>query len=189
MAEGMIGGILGDEDEKEELEAPGSLAGAEAFASAVAARLSAADPDVARKTASFLEDQSRLLITQNRHLEEEHPLRLSQLQGQLREAMKEPRHEDLDVRGLGIKRFLSAGEFFPGLLKRVGTMRFGHKREHRGRHCEFVQRPPHPPPGERFRRVGGVGRRAQTTVFIFLAASAGAGIISTWGHETRPVIS
>jgi tetratricopeptide (TPR) repeat protein len=86
MAEGMIGGILGDEDEKEELEASGPLAGAEAFASAVAARLSAADPDVARKTAAFLEDQSRLLRTQNRHLEEEHALRLSHLQGQSREA-------------------------------------------------------------------------------------------------------
>lgn len=50
-------------------------------------------------------------------------------------------------------------------------------------------RPPHPPPGECFRRVGGVGRRAQATLFVLLAASAGAGIISTWSHGTRPVMS
>ena len=68
-----------------------------------------------------------------------------------RPAMKEPRHEDLDVRGLGIKRFFRAGEFFPGFLKCVGTVRFGHKREHRARHGKFVQRTAHPPPGERFR--------------------------------------
>jgi hypothetical protein len=54
MAEGMIGGILGDEDEKSEVEAKESLAGAEAFASAVASRLSANDPEVAKRTSVFL---------------------------------------------------------------------------------------------------------------------------------------
>jgi hypothetical protein len=39
MAEGLLGGILGDEEAKPEVEAPEALAGAEAFASAVAARL------------------------------------------------------------------------------------------------------------------------------------------------------
>ena len=37
MAEGIIGGILGEEDEKPESEAPEALAAAEAFAAAVAA--------------------------------------------------------------------------------------------------------------------------------------------------------
>ena len=85
MPEGLLRGILGDDDEKPEVEAPEALAGAEAFASAVAARLSASDPEVARKTATFLEDQSRLLQTQNKHLEDEHALRLEHLRNQLRE--------------------------------------------------------------------------------------------------------
>jgi len=85
MPEGLLGTILGEEDEKPEVEAPEALAGAEAFASAVAARLSASDPEVARKTATFLEDQSRLLQTQNKHLEDEHALRLEHLRNQLRE--------------------------------------------------------------------------------------------------------
>src|SRR5271154_3454236 len=96
--------------------------------------------------------------------------------------MKEPWHEDLDVWGLGIKRFLCAGEFFPGFFNCVGTVRFGHKWEHRARHGKFVERTPHPPPGERLRPVGGTDRRAQTTVFVLLAASAGTRIISTWSH-------
>jgi len=54
MAEGMLGGILGNEDEKREVEAPDALAGAEAFASAVAAKLAGNDPEVARKTVEFL---------------------------------------------------------------------------------------------------------------------------------------
>jgi hypothetical protein len=53
MAEGLIGGILGGEDEKAEVEAPEALANAEAFAAAVAARLSAGDPEVARDTSRF----------------------------------------------------------------------------------------------------------------------------------------
>jgi hypothetical protein len=43
MAEGLLGGILGDEDEKPEAEALEALARAEAFAAAVAARLSGND--------------------------------------------------------------------------------------------------------------------------------------------------
>jgi hypothetical protein len=63
MSEGMLGGILGDEDEKREVEAPDALAGAEAFASAVAAKLAGNDPEVARKTVEFLGKQSQLLDT------------------------------------------------------------------------------------------------------------------------------
>jgi tetratricopeptide (TPR) repeat protein len=46
MSEGLLGGILGEEDEKPDVEAPDALAGAEAFASAVAARLAGNDPEV-----------------------------------------------------------------------------------------------------------------------------------------------
>jgi hypothetical protein len=85
MAEGLTSGILGGEDEKAEIEAPEALANAEAFAAAVAARLSASDPEVARDTSAFLKKQTQLLETQNKHLEEEHPARLHYLRGQARE--------------------------------------------------------------------------------------------------------
>jgi tetratricopeptide (TPR) repeat protein len=79
MSEGMLGGILGGEDEKPEVEAPEGLAGAEAFAAAVAAKLAGGDPEVARDTSAFLRKQAQLLDTQNRHLEEEHGLRMAHL--------------------------------------------------------------------------------------------------------------
>ncbi len=62
MADGLLGSVLGDEEDKESVEAELEAAvSADAFAAAVAARLSANDPDVARKTAEFLTDQSELL--------------------------------------------------------------------------------------------------------------------------------
>ena len=82
MAEGLIGGTLGDEEEKPEVEAPGALAGAEAFAAAVAAIASRQDPEVARDTSAFLKEQTRLLQTQRRHLDDEHALRITQLRHQ-----------------------------------------------------------------------------------------------------------
>ena len=85
MAEGMPGGILGGEDEKPEVEVPEALAGAEAFAAAVAAKLAGNDPGVARKTEEFLSDQSHLLKLQARHLQDEHALRVAHLRNQLRE--------------------------------------------------------------------------------------------------------
>jgi tetratricopeptide (TPR) repeat protein len=85
MADDLLGGILGEEEEKPEVEAPEALAGAEAFASAVAARLSGNDPEVARKTAAFLDKQTQLLETQNEHLKDEHALRLTRLRNQLSE--------------------------------------------------------------------------------------------------------
>src|SRR3984885_14694792 len=85
MAEGWLGGILGAQDEKRDVEAPDALAGAEAFASAVAAKLAGNDPEVARKTVEFLGKQSQLLETQNKHLEEDHAARLHYLRGQARE--------------------------------------------------------------------------------------------------------
>jgi tetratricopeptide (TPR) repeat protein len=85
MAEGMLGGILGGEEEKPEVEAPEALAGAEAFAAAVAAKLSGNDPGVARKTEEFLSEQTQLLKVQKEHLKDEHSLRVAHLRNQLRE--------------------------------------------------------------------------------------------------------
>jgi tetratricopeptide (TPR) repeat protein len=85
MAEGLLGGMLGDEEEKPDVEGSDALAGAQAFASAVAAKLAGNDPEVARKTAEFLDKQSQLLETQNKHLEEDHAARLHYLRGQARE--------------------------------------------------------------------------------------------------------
>ncbi len=85
MAEGMLGGILGGEAGTTGIEAPQSLAGAEAFAAAVAERLSTSDPQVARDTSDFLKKQAQLLETQRRHLEQEHAARLQYLTGQARE--------------------------------------------------------------------------------------------------------
>jgi tetratricopeptide (TPR) repeat protein len=79
MAEGLLGGVLGNEDEKPETEAPEALTGAEAFAAAVAAIASRQDPGVARKTEAFLDKQARLLDVQTQHLEDEHALRLAHL--------------------------------------------------------------------------------------------------------------
>ena len=85
MAESLLGGVLGGEDERPEVEAPDALAGAEAFASAVAAKLAGNDPGVARKTEEFLGEQSHLLKIQARHLEDEHALRMAHLRNQLSE--------------------------------------------------------------------------------------------------------
>jgi tetratricopeptide (TPR) repeat protein len=85
MPEGLLGGILGDEDEKTEVEVPEALAGAEAFAAAVAARLAGGDPNVARDTSAFLKEQTELLRVQKEHLTDEHGLRLEHLRNQLRE--------------------------------------------------------------------------------------------------------
>lgn len=71
MAEGLLGGVLGEEDEKPEVEASEALAGAEDFAAAIAAIASRQDPGVARKTENVLEGQSALLRVQKDHLEGE----------------------------------------------------------------------------------------------------------------------
>jgi hypothetical protein len=85
MAEGLLGGVLGGEEEKPEVQAPEALAGAEAFAAAVVARLSGNDPGVARKTEEFLTEQTQLLRAQKEHLNDEHALRLAHLRNQLQE--------------------------------------------------------------------------------------------------------
>jgi hypothetical protein len=79
MADELLGGVLGGEDEQPQTEAPQAVAGAEAFAAAVAAIASRQDPEVARRTAEFLGKQSHLLDIQSQHLEDEHALRLEHL--------------------------------------------------------------------------------------------------------------
>jgi tetratricopeptide (TPR) repeat protein len=93
MTEGMLGGILGDEEEKPEVESPEALVGAEAFASAVAAKFAGNDPGVARKTEEFLSAQTELLRVQKEHLKDEHEARLHFLRGQARE---------VDIRRFGL---------------------------------------------------------------------------------------
>jgi hypothetical protein len=103
MAEGILGGIVGGEEQKSEIAAPEPLAGAEAFASAVAAKLAGNDPGVARKTEEFLSDQSQLLRVQKQHLEEEHAARLHFLRGQARE---------VDIRRFGLRLRVGFHLFF-----------------------------------------------------------------------------
>ena len=111
MAEGLLGGVLGDEDEKPEAEARESLAGAEAFAAAVAAIASRQDPEVARKTAVFLDQQSLLLETQREHLKDEHAARLHYLQGQARE---------VDIRRFGLRLRVGFQLFLTLLATAIG---------------------------------------------------------------------
>jgi tetratricopeptide (TPR) repeat protein len=85
VAEGLLGGALGAEDERPEGEAPEPVAAAEAFAAAIAAIASRQDPQVARDTSTFLKKQSRLLDIQAQHLEDEHALRLAHLHNLPRE--------------------------------------------------------------------------------------------------------
>ena len=94
MAEGLLGNVLEDEEQKAELEAPEALASAEAFAAAVAARLSWNDPGVSRKTEEFLSEQTELLKVQREHLKDEHEARLHYLRGQARE---------VDIRRFGLR--------------------------------------------------------------------------------------
>jgi hypothetical protein len=81
MAEGILDGIAGDEEQIEDAEAE-SPSSTDAFAAAIAARLSANDPGVSRKTEEFLSEQTRLVAVQRHILEDEHALRRSKLRGQ-----------------------------------------------------------------------------------------------------------
>jgi tetratricopeptide (TPR) repeat protein len=111
MAEGLLGGILGGEGDKPEAEAPEAPAGADGFAAAVAARLSASDPEVARDTSAFLKKQAQLLDTQRRHLEDEHAARLHYLRGQARE---------VDIRRFGLRLRVSFQVFIALLATVIG---------------------------------------------------------------------
>jgi tetratricopeptide (TPR) repeat protein len=85
MAEGLLGAVLGDEEERPEIEPAEVQISAQAFAAAVAAIASRQDLGVARKTETFLEKQSQLLETQHQHLQSEHALRTAHLRNQLSE--------------------------------------------------------------------------------------------------------
>ena len=98
MAEGMLGGILGGEDEKPQVAAPEARAGAEAFAAAVATIASRQDPQVARNTAAFLKTQTQLVEIQAEHLKDEHALRLEHL-----------RYESYLLRGQRLGQILRIG--------------------------------------------------------------------------------
>ena len=93
MTEGMLGGLLGGEDDRPEADVPAGLDRPEAFAAAVAAT-AGTDAGVARKTEVFLERQAQLLETQQHILREEHVTRLHLLRSQARE---------VDIRRLGLR--------------------------------------------------------------------------------------
>ncbi|HEY2052246.1 MAG TPA: hypothetical protein VGH03_23120, partial [Caulobacteraceae bacterium] len=87
MAEGVLGGLLGDEEEGPDVELTSdALIGAEAFASAVAADEAKREPTVARATVHFLREQAHILRLQSKFLSDEHHLRLEHLKGQVRES-------------------------------------------------------------------------------------------------------
>ncbi len=85
MAEGLLGGVVGNEDEKPASETPEALASiettasAEAFAAAIATNVAREDVEVARDTSAFLKRQAQLLEIQAEHLRDEHALRLAHL--------------------------------------------------------------------------------------------------------------
>jgi hypothetical protein len=64
------------------VQAPATLTAADDFAVREAFKRSENDPGVTRKTEIFLDKQAQLLDTQNKHLEEERALRLTQLRYQ-----------------------------------------------------------------------------------------------------------
>jgi hypothetical protein len=78
---GLFEGAVGAEEDFEDTESE-PAPNADAFATAIAARLSANDPGVSRKTEEFLAEQTWLVAVQRKILEEEHALRHSKLQGQ-----------------------------------------------------------------------------------------------------------
>lgn len=84
MAYGLLGGILGSEDDKSDATPSAAPAGVEAFAAAVAAKISGSDPEVARKTVDYLSEQTELLKAQKECLKDEHALRLAHLRSQVR---------------------------------------------------------------------------------------------------------
>lgn len=94
MAGGILGGALGDDDHQSDPESGETLARAEAFAAAVAAKLAPTDPELARDTSAFLKEQAQLLSLQARQLSEDHAPRLKHLRGQAAE---------IDLRKLGMR--------------------------------------------------------------------------------------
>lgn len=85
MSEGVISGMLGDDDERPELEELASEASADAFAATLSHQAALNDPEVARDASAFLRGQLQMVQVQTEHLQDEHPLRIAHLKNQLRE--------------------------------------------------------------------------------------------------------
>ena len=86
MAEGLLGGLLRDDEETLAVKAAEALAGPEAFAAAIAGHASSQNPEVARQLAALLGKQAQLLETHAEHLTCQHRLRLEYIYNKLREA-------------------------------------------------------------------------------------------------------
>ncbi len=85
MAEGILEGLTGGEDEAPEPGAGEGRIGADAYAAALAADHAKYDPDVGRSAKRFLDRQVRLIDAQTAELVEQRPLRLHHLESQQRE--------------------------------------------------------------------------------------------------------
>jgi len=86
VAEGLLGGLLGGEEDAGEHEnATAARVTAEAFATAVAVEQAKHDVGVAEDTRAFLKEQALLLKSQREEGEEQRALRLSHLRSQSRE--------------------------------------------------------------------------------------------------------
>jgi len=77
VAERLLGGLLGAEEEAPEAEAGEGRVSAEAFAAALAADQAKHDASVARAAEAFLQEQTRLLQTQREEIAEQRRWRLS----------------------------------------------------------------------------------------------------------------
>jgi tetratricopeptide (TPR) repeat protein len=106
VAEGVLGGLLGGEDEASELQQDEGRISADAFASALAEEHARHDPEVASAAAQFLRDQSTLLKTQNAEIQEQRALRLHHLNSLERES---------DLRRFGL-RMRNAIQVFVAIL-------------------------------------------------------------------------
>jgi tetratricopeptide (TPR) repeat protein len=69
MSKGILGGVLGGEDEE---KAAPAHAGTDAFAAAVATNIANHSPEVAAKTVAFFEEQTELVKAQRKSVEAEH---------------------------------------------------------------------------------------------------------------------
>jgi hypothetical protein len=86
MAEGLLGGILRNDEEAPAVTTPEALAGPEAFAAAIADHASSQNPEVARRLAALLGKQAQLLEIHAERLKYQHRLRLEHLCNKLGEA-------------------------------------------------------------------------------------------------------
>ena len=77
MPEGLVGGILGANEDEPEIQAPMALGGADAVALAVATDAAKYDPELARKVGAYLDEQQAFVHLQIKHFDEEHELAIA----------------------------------------------------------------------------------------------------------------